>query len=65
MKTSNEKLFNALHYLWMVPCAIAISPIGTLIFTIAFSLNFIECVQLITAQIIVFLIIGIFSNFGE
>ena len=54
-----------LHWLWMTPLAIVISPIGTLFFTVAFSLSFEGCLKLIAAQICAFALIFIASNGGE
>jgi len=53
------------HWLWMAPCAIAISPIGTGLAIALLDLNFVQSLALIAAQICCFFVMGILSNFGD
>jgi hypothetical protein len=53
------------HWLWMAPTAVAISPIGTIIFTRYLGLDFDGCLKLIGAQVIAFALLYVLSNGGE
>ena len=56
---------SALHWMWIAPVSIAISPIGTVAFTAAFSLSFDACLILIATQVCAFALLSIISNGGE
>ena len=62
-KTKDD--FNSAHYLWIVPIALAISPIGTIVTSIGMSFDFKETLILIVFQVMAFFVLGIISNFGE
>jgi len=63
MKNSNSCAWY--HWLWMVPCAIAISPIGTGLAIALLELNSMQSLAVIAAQICCFFVMEILSNFGE
>ena len=53
------------HWLWMVPLAITLSPIGTIVLTKALGLDFFGCLKLIGAQCVGFVVLYGLSNGGE
>jgi hypothetical protein len=53
------------HWLWMIPMAIAISPIGTGLAVALLNLDFFGVLTCIGIQIFCFFLVGILSNFGE
>jgi hypothetical protein len=61
MSKQQEK-FNKLNYLWMIPFAITVSPIGTCIFAALFKLDFIGCAKLIAIQAAIFFAMAIIGG---
>ena len=61
----NNTEMNPLHWCWIAPFAFLLSPFGTVIFTILFQLDLIQCCGLILVQFLIVCYAGIKSNFGE
>ena len=60
-----RQTFNPANWLWMVPLAILMSPLGAVFLMVIFDLGFYDCIFVVFIQMCAYMLAGIMSNWGE